>query len=54
MDEIERVEVSLRSHLSNSLAEHYTPTWYANSALFNNQHWHKNFLRIVQDYLAHG
>ncbi len=53
MDEIERVEVSLRSHLSNSLAEHYTPTWYANSALFNNQHWHKNFLRTVKEQIGH-
>jgi len=35
LDAIERIEVSFRAALSNSIAQCHTPHWYQNSSLFN-------------------
>lgn len=54
MDSIERVEVSIRSALSNSIAQKHTPHWYTNAALFDPSYDHPGLIRELKRQIGHN
>jgi len=65
MDAVERIEISLRSALSNSLATRHGPHWYLNQGLFacplwfkphqpvNMAEWHAKFIEEIKRQISH-
>jgi len=51
VDAIERIEVALRTALSNVMSNKYGSHWYLNRKLFANTHLHERFLKEVAVYL---
>lgn len=54
LDAIERIEVSLRAALSNSIAQRHTPHWYQNAALFEAGYDHAALIRELQRQIVHN
>ncbi|MCI5224402.1 MAG: Abi family protein [Candidatus Electrothrix sp. AR4] len=48
MDAVERIEVALRTTISNTLCEHYDAHWYLNSKLFVHHYNHQQLINIIQ------
>ena len=53
LDAIERIEVSIRASLSNSIAQNHSPHWYLNPALFNAEHNFDAMINEVQRQIGH-
>lgn len=51
VDAIERIEVALRTALSNAMSNKYDPHWYLDRTLFINTKLHEKFLKEVADHL---
>ncbi|RMG88013.1 MAG: Abi family protein [Chloroflexi bacterium] len=51
LDAIERIEVSLRSHMTNTLAEHHGPYGYLDAKIFDTRFDHKLFLEKLENVL---
>ncbi len=51
VDAIERIEVALRTALSNAMSNKYNPHWYLEQALFSNTKLHENFIKEVAVHL---
>jgi abortive infection bacteriophage resistance protein len=54
LDAIERIEVSFRAALSNSIAQRHTPHWYQNPALFQPGYKHPDLIRELQRQIVHN
>lgn len=54
MDAIERIEVSLRASLSNSIAQRHTPHWYLNAALFDASYDHPKLIDEIKFQIGHN
>jgi len=54
MDAIERIEVSFRSALSNSIATNHTPNWYQNPKMFRGEFAHDEFISIIKMQIGHA
>jgi abortive infection bacteriophage resistance protein len=52
VDAIERIEVALRTALSNAMSNKFDPHWYLNPTLFANAKLHENFLKEVAAHLG--
>lgn len=52
MDAIERLEVALRTQITNHMSVTYDPHWYLNSVLFNAGYKHNNLLIKIDDEMA--
>lgn len=52
MDAIERLEVALRTQITNHMSVTYGPHWYLNSFLFNAGYKHNNLLIKIDDEMA--
>ena len=52
MDAIERLEVALRTQITNHMSVTYDPHWYLNSALFKAGYKHNNLLTKIDDEMA--
>jgi len=50
IDMIERVEISIRAYLCNSMALSYGSHWYLNESLFINRHHHSDLIKYISDY----
>ena len=54
MDAIERIEVSLRASLSNSIAQKHTPHWYQRPAVFIDSHDHPALITEMKRQIGHS
>ena len=54
LDAIERIEVSIRASLSNSIAQKHSPHWYLNPALFEAEYDHPGMIREVKRQIGHN
>jgi abortive infection bacteriophage resistance protein len=54
LDAIERIEVSIRASLSNSIAQRHTPHWYQNAALFEDDYDHVALIRELKRQIVHN
>jgi abortive infection bacteriophage resistance protein len=54
LDAIERIEVSFRAALSNSIAQRHTPHWYQNSALFEPGYDHGAMIKQLKHQIVHN
>lgn len=53
IDAIERIEVSVRASLSNSVAINHGPHWYQNTNLFKNNYDHPSLIVEIKRQIAH-
>lgn len=49
LDVIERIEISLRANISNTLALHFGPHWFLSGQYFNQPTWHEKFIDGVRE-----
>ena len=54
LDAIERVEVSIRASLSNTIAQKHTPHWYCNAALFISGFDHAGLVSEIKRQIGHN
>jgi abortive infection bacteriophage resistance protein len=54
LDAIERIEVSFRAALSNSIAQRHTPHWYQNVALFETGYDHAALITELKRQIVHN
>lgn len=54
MDAIERIEVSFRAALSNSIAIKHTPHWYQDSTLFEDDYDHPALINELKRQIGHN
>lgn len=54
LDAIERIEVSIRATLSNSIAQKHSPHWYLKPALFESTYDHNAMLNEVKRQIGHN
>lgn len=54
LDAIERIEVSFRASLSNSIAQRHTPHWYQDAALFEPPHDHAAMINELKRQIVHN
>jgi abortive infection bacteriophage resistance protein len=54
LDAIERIEVSIRASLSNSIAQRHTPHWYQNAALFDGAYDHDAMIKELKRQIGHN
>lgn len=54
LDAIERIEVSFRASLSNSIAQRHTPHWYQDAALFEPPYDHEAMIRELKRQIVHN
>jgi abortive infection bacteriophage resistance protein len=54
MDAIERIEVSIRASLSNSIAQNHSPHWYLDPSLFDQSHDHPEMIRQIKRQIGHS
>jgi abortive infection bacteriophage resistance protein len=54
LDAIERIEVSIRASLSNSIAQNNSPHWYLDPALFNAGYNHNAMILEVRNQISHN
>jgi abortive infection bacteriophage resistance protein len=53
MDAVERIEISIRSGLSNSIAMRHGPHWYLDSNLFDRRFNHQKFIDDIKRQIGH-
>lgn len=53
LDAIERIEVSVRAALSNSIAVRHAPNWYQNRAVFNSRFSHADYIEEIKRQIGH-
>ena len=49
MDAVERIEIALRTTISNILCEHYDAHWYLNAELFVRHYNHQQLISIIRE-----
>lgn len=54
LDAIERIEVSFRAALSNSIAQRHTPHWYQDAALFEADYEHDAMIQQLKFQIGHN
>lgn len=54
LDAIERIEVSFRAALSNSIAQRHTPHWYQDAALFEADYDHAALINELKRQIVHN
>lgn len=54
LDAIERIEVSFRAALSNSIAQRHTPHWYQDAALFEANYNHAALINELKRQIVHN
>jgi abortive infection bacteriophage resistance protein len=53
MDAIERIEISIRSVISNSISARHGPHWYQDRSMFNSEFDHQDFIEKVRSQINH-